>query len=67
MVKAMEPTKRELDVLRLLAQGYTAKRISNDINVSSTTVITHIEHLKKKFGCTKIADLIYKTTKLGLI
>lgn len=47
------PTKREMDVLMLLAKGHSAKRIGEALNISPTTVVTHIEHLKKKLCCRK--------------
>ena len=38
-------TPRELEVLRLLAQGLTNRQISQELVVSAATVKVHIEHL----------------------
>ena len=61
------PTKRELEVLELLAHGLTAKKIANKLNISLTTVIYHIENLKAKLDCTNSNELIYKAMRMNLI
>jgi DNA-binding CsgD family transcriptional regulator/ArsR family metal-binding transcriptional regulator len=43
-------TKREIQVLRLVARGATNKQISNDLNISEHTVKSHILHIFNKLG-----------------
>jgi DNA-binding NarL/FixJ family response regulator len=43
-------TKRELDVLRLLAQGLDQKEVASRLFISSKTVGTHTEHIFTKLG-----------------
>lgn len=45
-----ELTKRELEVLRLLADGSSQKEIASRLVISPKTVGTHIEHILEKLG-----------------
>ena len=41
-------TKREFEVLSLIAKGYTNKQICNELFISQATVLTHICRLYQK-------------------
>lgn len=41
-------TKRELDVLRLIAEGCSNKKISDELTISERTVKNHISHIFRK-------------------
>lgn len=41
-------TKRELDVLRLISEGCSNKKISDELSISERTVKNHISHIFKK-------------------
>lgn len=43
-------TERELEVLRLLVDGYVVPQIATMLDVSTTTVRTHIQHVLQKLG-----------------
>ena len=60
-------SKRELEVLKLLAEGYTSKQIGYLLQIAENTVITYRERLKEKFACKNCPELIYKAAKLSLI
>ncbi len=45
-------TRREADVMRLLAAGLTNRQIAARINVSEGTVKTHLHHVYKKLRVT---------------
>lgn len=51
-------SKRELDVLKLIAQGLSNEEIANKLNISTTTVRTHRANLITKTGCTNTASLV---------
>ena len=57
-------TKRELEVLRLIAEGLSAKEIADKLYITQTTVITHKKNLKEKLGVRNTAELIRKTSML---
>ena len=51
-------THRELEVLRLLANGRTQKDIAGDLVISPKTVGTHIERILEKLGVRSRAQAI---------
>ena len=53
------PSKRELEILKLLAQGLTSKQISQKLFVSFNTVESHRKNLLKKYHANTSAELIF--------
>ena len=43
-------TEREIEVLRLLAQGLTAKSIARELVIAPKTVDSHVQHIYTKIG-----------------
>jgi len=43
-------TDRELEVVRLIARGYTSRQIAETLTVSERTVTTHISNILTKLG-----------------
>ncbi|UQB69994.1 helix-turn-helix transcriptional regulator [Epilithonimonas zeae] len=60
-------TKREIEILSLLALGNSAKQISDILDLSYHTVTTHRRNIFQKTDCTKISELIKKALEWGLI
>ncbi|MBO7070933.1 MAG: response regulator transcription factor [Bacteroidales bacterium] len=60
-------TKREQDVLRLLAKGYTSTRIANELGISQSTVMDYRKKLHRKFNVNRVGELTYKASELHLI
>ncbi len=60
-------TRREKEVLELIAAGLTNGDISEKLFVSVTTVNTHRKNLLAKFDCRNIASLIVKAAKQGMV
>lgn len=61
-------TKRELEVLRLLAEGLEQSEIARRLVISPKTVATHIEHILSKLGVHSRAQavaLAYRDELLG--
>lgn len=55
---AMQPlTEREIEVLRLLAQGFSQKEIAHRLHLSVHTVISHRKNITSKTGIKSIAGL----------
>jgi len=60
-------TRREVEVLGLIAEGMTNQEIAEKLFVSSTTVITHRKNLMAKFGAKNTAILIKMAVQKKLI
>ena len=58
---------RELDVLRLAADGHTGPRIAEQLVVSPATVKTHFEHIYEKLGVGDRAAAVAHALRTGLI
>jgi DNA-binding NarL/FixJ family response regulator len=59
-------TARELEVVRLIAQGRSNTEIAGELYVSDATVKTHINHIFSKFGARDRSQVIVKARRLGL-
>jgi len=57
---------RELEVLALLASGYTNKGIALRLSVSEATVKTHVSHILGKLGVERRVDAARQAVRLGL-
>jgi DNA-binding NarL/FixJ family response regulator len=60
-------TTRELEVLRLLAEGKTQQDIASDLFISPHTVATHIQRLLEKLGARSRAEAVALAYRLGLV
>jgi two-component system, NarL family, response regulator NreC len=60
-------TPRQLDVLRLIAEGKRMKEIANELNISVRTVETHKQDLLQTLGLETTADLIKFAVRQGLV
>jgi len=60
-------TPRELEVLRLLAQGLTNRQISQELVVSAATVKVHIEHIISKLRVSNRTQAAVRASQLGLL
>jgi two-component system NarL family response regulator len=60
-------TGREVDVLKLLAQGRSNKEIGSDLFISETTVKTHVRSVFGKLHVTSRTEAIAMASHRGLI
>jgi len=58
---------RELEVLRLIAEGFAAKAIASQLNISPKTVEAHRSSLLRKLGLKKATELVRYAVRYGLI
>ena len=65
-VEKLGLTSRELEVVRLIAQGYSNTEIATGLIVSEATVKTHINHIFSKLGARDRSQVIVKARQLGL-
>src|SRR5262249_40131551 len=59
-------TTRELDVLRLIAQGLRNSDIADQLVLSSKTVDHHVSSVLAKLGVTGRADAAREAVRLGV-
>ena len=52
-------TRKENEILKLLAQGYTAQCIASSMNIAKSTVNTHIDHMRKKTNSSSKMGLVF--------
>jgi two-component system, NarL family, response regulator NreC len=57
---------REREVLQMLAEGKSSRRIAERLHVSVTTVDTHRKHIMDKLGLRSIAELTKYAIREGL-
>ena len=60
-------TKREHEVLRLLAEGLSQKEIAGSLVISSKTVAAHIQHILGKLGVHSRAQAVAHAYRRGLL
>lgn len=59
-------TKRELELLKCIAQGKSTKQIADDKHISFHTVESHRKNIMKKLKVNNLADLVRLATECGL-
>ncbi len=60
-------TEREIEILKLIAEGYSNKEIGDRLFISHRTVDTHRTNLMKKMNVHNVAGLIRIALKSGLV
>jgi DNA-binding NarL/FixJ family response regulator len=59
-------TERELNVLRLLAEGKSNKEIAQSLNIGEQTVKTHVSHILNKLGVPSRTLAALYAIRIGL-
>jgi two-component system invasion response regulator UvrY len=59
-------SSRELEILRLLAQGYTLSQIADAVGISYKTAANNCTQIKAKLGTASTAELIRLAIQSGL-
>jgi len=60
-------SERELQVLRLLADGRSNKEIASNLDVSPNTVKTHVARLFEKLEVRRRTEAILRARELGML
>jgi DNA-binding NarL/FixJ family response regulator len=58
---------RELDVLRLLAHGYTNGQLARELHLSVSTVKAHVEHILRKLDVTDRTQAAVRAYQSGIL
>ncbi len=67
LISQLELSKRELEILNLMAQGHSNEEIAGKIFVSLSTVKTHNQNLFVKLDVKRRTQAIEKAKRLNLI
>ena len=65
-----EPTllsEREIEIIRLIANGYTTRQIADTLFRSFHTITTHKKNIMKKLGINSTSELLVYAMNTGLI
>ncbi len=60
-------TTREMDVLRLLAQGNQRDRIAAALGIGAESVKTHLKGIMNKLGCPNATSAVGRAYELGIL
>jgi len=60
-------TSSEIEIVRMVSQGFTTKEIAFRKNISFHTVNTHRKNIFRKMEVSNVSELIMKAIKLGWI
>jgi DNA-binding NarL/FixJ family response regulator len=60
-------TRREREVLQLLAAGLDNRRIASRLGIGYVTVRSHLRNLLSKFDARSRLEVLAKASELGLI
>lgn len=60
-------TKREKEVIDLIAKGFTYGEIANLLHLSTHTVTSHIKNTYKKLSVSSRGEAVYEAMQLGII
>ena len=60
-------TRRELEILRLVAQGHTNRQIADRLILAVGTIKVHVEHILGKLGATDRTQAAVRAVELGIV
>lgn len=67
LISQLELSKRELEILNLMAQGHSNDEIAEKIFVALSTVKTHIQNIFEKLDVKRRIQAVEKAKRLNLI
>jgi DNA-binding NarL/FixJ family response regulator len=60
-------TRREHEVLRLIAKGFSYQEIAETLSLSVHTVTSHIKHIYRKLAVGSRGEAVYEASQIGLL
>ncbi|MGQ0604900.1 MAG: ATP-binding protein [Anaerolineales bacterium] len=60
-------TRRQIEIVRLIAQGFTNQEIARELVLSTRTVDMHVGSLLARLDCRTRAEAVRKASELGLL
>lgn len=66
-VQSLGISERELEIIKLIAEGYINKEIAEELFISTHTVNTHRKNIMQKLGINNTAGIVLFAVKEGLV
>lgn len=60
-------TPREVEIVKMVTEGLSAKEISEELSISTHTVYTHRKNIMKKLGIKNSSELVLYAVNTGLV
>lgn len=60
-------SRRELQVIALLAEGHPKRKISTHLRIAESTVATHVSHIFDKLHVSNAAGAVGKAFRCGIL
>lgn len=60
-------SRRETEILRLVAKGLSFKEVGATLDISSHTVITHVKRVYQKLAVHSRGEAVYEANQMGLL
>jgi two-component system response regulator NreC len=60
-------TRREVEVVQLLAEGKSNKQVAAELKISTRTIESHRNHIMRKMNFTSFSDLIRFAVRANLV
>ena len=60
-------SKREIEIIKLISEGFTTKKIAYALDISENTVKTHRKNINQKSGSKNSVELVNKCMLQGLL
>lgn len=60
-------TERQINILKLVSQGFSSKEIAQKLDITYYTVTTHIKNIYGKLQVNSRTEALHEATKLGLL
>lgn len=64
---ATDLSKREVEILKLMAQGTSSQKIAEQLFISRTTVNNHVQHILKKLNAHTRLEAVRRAEQAGLV
>lgn len=62
-----QPSPRQMQVLRLLAEGADNRQIANHLHITTATASWHVNELRIRLGAVDRADIVTQARQLGVL
>ena len=60
-------SRRQLEVLRLVALGWDTPRIAEELGISTHTALNHIRHFRQKLNATTKLEAVLAAMRMGIL